>query len=70
MTDSVAARDSVLLLRITAGLSISMGSWWQMYAGNWQENVPVPLMEAGQRGENVTEEPWGKRWIFPSLLTV
>lgn len=45
-----------------------MGSWWQMYAANLEENTPVPLMEAGQRGENVTEEPWGKREIFPQPI--
>lgn len=69
VTDLVAARDGVALLRNTAGRSVSMGCWWQVYwqAGNLEENMSVPLTEAGQRGENVTREPWGKRGILPSL---
>lgn len=36
-TDSVAARDSVVLLRNTAGLYMSVGSWLWMYAGNLED---------------------------------
>lgn len=54
--DLVAARESIVLLRNTAGLSMTMESCWQMYADNLEENMSAPLMEAGQRGESVTRE--------------
>lgn len=47
-----------------------MGSWRQMYAGNLEENVSVPLMEAGWREENVTRERWEKQGVLPSLLII
>lgn len=37
-----------------------MGSEWQRDAGNMEENMSVPLVEAGQGEETITREPWGK----------
>lgn len=68
--DLVAARESIVLLRNTAGLSMSMESCWQMYSGNFKENMSAPLKEAGQRGENVTRETRSKWEILPSLPIV
>lgn len=70
VTDLVAARKNVVLLRNTAGLPMNMRSWWRMYAGNVEENMSVLQMEGGQKGENVTREPWGKWGILPSLSTI
>lgn len=70
MIDLVAARESIVLLRNTAGLSMSMESCWQMYSGNFKENMSAPLKEAGQRGENVTRETRSKWEILPSLPIV
>lgn len=70
MINLVAARESIVLLRNTAGFSMAMESCWQMYAGNLEENISAPLMEAGQGGENVTRETWSKWKILPSLPTM
>lgn len=68
--DLVAAGESIVLLRNTAGLSMSMESCWQMYTGDLEENMSAPLMEAGQREENITRETWSEWEILPSLPTM
>lgn len=51
MIDLVAARESIVLLRNTAGLSMSMESCWQMYSGNFKENVSPIEGGRAERGK-------------------
>lgn len=45
----VAARESIVLLRNTAGFSMAMESCWQMYSGNLEENISAPI-DGGRAG--------------------
>lgn len=62
--DLVAARESIVLLRNTAGLPMTMENCWQMY-GNLEENTSAPLMEAGQRGKTLQEKHGVSGRFFP-----